>query len=78
MISDIVDDIVPKYQEFDAFLENSRNKPEFTLNIIQVFFHKKLRIYTYFLLGTSASTESYLKLSKLEYSEFLTSFLKVP
>ena len=33
-------------------------------------FHKKVRIW--------ASTESLLKLSDFEYSEFLTSFLKVP
>ena len=33
-------------------------------------FYKKLRIW--------ASTESFLKLSDFEYSEFLTGFLKVP
>ena len=37
---------------------------------IDVFLYKKLRIW--------ASTESFLKSSDLEKSEFLTSFLKVP
>ena len=35
-----------------------------------LFFYKKLRIW--------ASTQSFLKLSDFEYSEFLTNFLQVP
>ena len=38
--------------------------------ILNLFFYKKLRIW--------ASTGSSLKLLDFEYSEFLTSFLKVP
>ena len=40
-----------------------------------------MKTYTYFLykkLRIWASTDSFLKLSDFEYSEFLTSFLKVP
>ena len=44
-------------------------KPGFTYQI-HVFFGKKLKSW--------AITESFLKLSDFEYSEFLTSFLKVP
>ena len=39
-------------------------------NMLHEFFYKKPRIW--------AGTESFFKLSDFEYSEFLTSFLKVP